>query len=201
MASIRHKQSERSAPDDLYLDAARATILAVGWRRSTLTDVARRAGVSRMTIYRRWPDMAGLLADLMVREWGALVRKALDADRDKGRPLDRRAIAEGVVACLARIRDDELFRKIVEVDPDLLLPYLIERRGRTQDLVLDVLTQALAEGQQRTRGAVRAGEPLTLASTLLLSLHGFLVSAPTMAPDLTTLDAELTDLIERYLRP
>jgi hypothetical protein len=102
---------------------------------------------------------------------------------------------------LARVREDELFRKIVEVDPELLLPYLIERRGRTQDLVLDVLTRALAEGQQRARGSVREGDPLTLASTLLLTLHGFLVSAPTMAPDLAVLDAELTDLIERYLRP
>jgi AcrR family transcriptional regulator len=199
MTSIRHKQIERSAADDPYLDAARATILAVGWRRTTLTDVARRAGVSRMTIYRRWPDMQGLLADLMVREWGTPVATALDAPQ--GRALDRRAIAEGVVACLARIRSDELFTKIVEVDPDLLLPYLIERRGRTQDLVLDVLTRALADGQRRARGAVREGDPLTLASTLLLTLHGFLVSAPTMSPDLAALDAELTDLIERYLRP
>jgi AcrR family transcriptional regulator len=211
MTSIRHKQVEGPGPDDPYLDAARATILAVGWRRSTLTDVARRAGVSRMTIYRRWPDMQGLLADLMVREWGALVGHALDAE---DRPLDRRTIAEAVVACLSRIRDDELFRKIVEVDelfrkivevdPDLLLPYLIERRGRTQDLVLDVLSRALADGQHRTRGAVRAGDPVVLAGTLLLTLHGFLVSAPTMTPDLATLDvldAELTDLIERYLRP
>jgi AcrR family transcriptional regulator len=201
MTSIRHKQVEGPGPDDPYLDAARATILAVGWRRSTLTDVARRAGVSRMTIYRRWPDMQGLLADLMVREWGTLVGQALDAE---DRPLDRRTIAEAVVACLSRIREDELFRKIVEVDPDLLLPYLIERRGRTQDLVLDVLSRALADGQHRTRGAVRAGDPVVLAGTLLLTLHGFLVSAPTMTPDLATLDVldtELTDLIERYLRP
>ena len=33
-----------------------------GVRRTTLTDVARRAGVSRMTIYRRWPDVRTLVA-------------------------------------------------------------------------------------------------------------------------------------------
>ena len=58
---------------DPLLDAARESILAVGWKRSTLTDVARRAGVSRMTIYRRWPDMQTLMADLMTREWGGLL--------------------------------------------------------------------------------------------------------------------------------
>lgn len=200
MTSIRHNHVEQPGPDDPYLDAARDTILAVGWRRTTLTDVARRAGVSRMTIYRRWPDMQGLLADLMVREWGTLVGEALDTTTRAG-SLDRQTLAEGVVACLARIREDALFRKIVEVDPDLLLPYLIERRGRTQDLVLDVLARALADGQSRSRGRVRAGDPTVLASALLLTLHGFLVSARTMSPDLASLDAELVDLIERYLRP
>jgi AcrR family transcriptional regulator len=199
MTSIRHNHLHEPGPDDVYLDATRATILAVGWRRTTLTDVARRAGVSRMTIYRRWPDMQGLLADLMVREWGSLVGEALDTAGPE--PLDRRAIARRTVACLARVREDALFRKILEVDPDLLLPYLIERRGRTQDLVLDALAEALREAQGRTRGAVREGDPRTLAGALLLTLHGFLVSAQTMAPDRATLDGELAELIERYLRP
>ena len=42
---------------DRVLDAARACVLAVGVRRTTVTDVARRAGVSRMTLYRRFPDL------------------------------------------------------------------------------------------------------------------------------------------------
>ena len=50
MTSLRH--NEPLDPQSAYLDAARACILDVGWRRTTLTEVARRAGVSRMTIYR-----------------------------------------------------------------------------------------------------------------------------------------------------
>jgi AcrR family transcriptional regulator len=45
MSSLRHNSVR-----DGYLDAARDCILDVGWRRTTLTEVARRAGVSRMTI-------------------------------------------------------------------------------------------------------------------------------------------------------
>ena len=59
--------------EDLALDAAREAILAVGWSRTTLTDIARRAGLSRMTLYRRWPEMNALLGDLMTREWISLV--------------------------------------------------------------------------------------------------------------------------------
>jgi AcrR family transcriptional regulator len=41
------------ATTEAILDATRASVLDFGIRRTTLTDVARRAGVSRMTVYRR----------------------------------------------------------------------------------------------------------------------------------------------------
>ena len=72
------------SPDDGYLDAAREAILAVGWSRTTLTDIARRAGVSRMTLYRRWPDTQTLLADLMTREWGRVVERRPSRSATRG---------------------------------------------------------------------------------------------------------------------
>ena len=85
MTSSRHIKLEQSIEQgrdpEGYLDAARESIFAVGWRRTTLTDIARRAGVSRMTIYRRWDDMQTLLADLLVREWDTVLRDALDRAR------------------------------------------------------------------------------------------------------------------------
>ena len=54
MTSQRHT-------DDALLDAARDCVLEVGVRRTTLTDVAKRAGVSRMTLYRRFPDVSALV--------------------------------------------------------------------------------------------------------------------------------------------
>jgi AcrR family transcriptional regulator len=186
MTSIRHNGS----PEDRYLDAARENILAVGWRRTTLTDVAKRAGVSRMTIYRRWPDMQTLLADLLVREWSRVVDPALRSER----------LADGVVATISALRDEALFRRIVEVDPEVLLPYLLHRRGRNQDRVLTLLTDAVERGQQD--GTVREGEPARMAAALMLALHGFLLSTPTM-PELTPadLDEELRELVERYVAP
>ena len=62
--------------EDALLDAARACVLAVGVRRTTFTDVARRAGVSRMTLYRRFPDLEALLSALMTREFGRVVADA-----------------------------------------------------------------------------------------------------------------------------
>jgi AcrR family transcriptional regulator len=196
MTSIRHN-TERG-PEEDYLDAARETILAVGWRRTTLTDVAKRAGVSRMTIYRRWPDMQALLADLLVREWGGLLESALAGSSAP----DRAAIVEGVLAAVTELRANPLLRKIVDVDPELLLPYLLRRRGRNQDLVLGVLGTAIAAAQQA--GDVRAGDPGHLARALLLALQGHVLSVGTMVDDTTSqadVDRELRTLIDRYLAP
>jgi AcrR family transcriptional regulator len=195
MTSLRHTPD----PDDALLDAARASIVAVGWRRSTLTDVARRAGVSRMTIYRRWPDMQTLLGDLMTREWSALAVPAPEADAGS---TARRRLATGVASTVAALRDNELFAKIVDVDPELLLPYLLDRRGRTQDALLALLEDGIGDG--RRDGSVRAGDPALMARALLLTAHGFALSAPTMADgdhDLAALDAELAALVDAYLRP
>ena len=46
---------------DAILDAARASVAQFGIRRTTLSDVARLAGVSRMTVYRRYPDLPALI--------------------------------------------------------------------------------------------------------------------------------------------
>jgi AcrR family transcriptional regulator len=198
MSSIRHIPPRGSA-DDALLDAARAAILAVGWRRTTLTDVARRAGVSRMTLYRRWPDMQTLLGDLMTREWSGVVE---DAALGAGAST-RERIAGEVAATVTAMRENALFRKIVHVDPELLLPYLLDRRGRTQEALLGLLGTAIKAGQRE--GSVRDGDPTLLGRALLLAAVGFAVSAETMTdaggPDLAELDGELRRLTERYLAP
>jgi AcrR family transcriptional regulator len=195
MTSIRN--NERS--EDRYLDAARECILATGWTRTTLTDVARRAGVSRMTIYRTWPDMQTLLADLMTREWGGVVAEVASAGAGSA-PLER--LSTGISRTVTALRSNDLLRKIVEVDPELLLPYLLQRRGRSQDNILDLLEPMVAEGQ--ADGSVRDGDPRLLSRSILLAAHGFTLSAETMTDDehpVEAYDEELRVLLERYLAP
>ncbi len=181
----------------------------MGWSRTTLTDIARRAGVSRMTLYRRWPDTQTLLADLMTREWGSVV--ALAAQRAESRSTARERITSGVVATVQALRENDLVRRIVDVDPEVLLPYLLDRRGRSQQYVADATAALVEEGQRD--GSVRAGDPTTLARALVLAAHGFVLSAHTMVDDpargphahrdvdVSHLDAELTHLVDRFLAP
>jgi AcrR family transcriptional regulator len=209
MTSTRHKvetpTAAASPSDDGYLDAARSAILAVGWSRTTLTDIARRAGVSRMTLYRRWPDTQTMLADLMTREWGRVVAEAVGSLDPSAGPLRR--ITEGVVATVRGLRADQLLRRIIEVDPALLLPYLLDRRGRSQELLATALAGLIRKGQRH--GSIRDGDADLIARSLLLACHGFALSAHTMtdgsAPsrdaDVTEFDSELAHLVERFLQP
>src|SRR4051794_39763622 len=156
MTSIRHNPERSTSPDDTYLDAAREAILAVGWSRTTLTDIARRAGLSRMTLYRRWPEMNALLGDLMTREWISLVDPSSAPEARADAPanhLDR--LVSSIVATVGALRANELFTRIIELDPQMLLPYLLERRGRSQELVLDLLVAEITAGQRA--GQIRAG--------------------------------------------
>jgi AcrR family transcriptional regulator len=179
MTSLRHN----GAPQDAYLDAARACILDVGWRRTTLTEVARRAGVSRMTIYRAWPDMGRLLGDLMTREWAGIMTGGTTAgDTTDATGVDLEVdIADRILDTVRALRDNELFVRIVELDPELLLPYLLHRRGRSQDMVLDLLEDAIRAGQRT--GTVRDGKPAVIARSLVLAAHGFVLSGHTMVDD------------------
>ncbi len=202
MTSLRHNSQSGSVetPRDGYLDAARACILDLGWRRTTLTEVARRAGVSRMTIYRAWADMPQLLGDLMTREWAGVVAATV-ADEDPAAPLVDRLVAD-IVGTVRALRDNELFVRIVELDPELLLPYLLSRRGRSQEAILAITEAQVRQGQ--AEGSVRAGHPATMARSIVLAAHGFVLSAHTMVGDqvgLDELDRELTTLLTRALLP
>lgn len=191
MVSIRN--------NDRLLDAAREVILTVGWKRATLTDVARRAEVSRMTVYRTYPDMQSILADLMTREWVALIDQLSLAVEGVG---SADVIAHRFSAAVAALRKNELFRRIVDVDPEQLLPYLIDRRGRSQDVIVVGIAAQIAEAQ--TAGEVRGGDPMLLARSLMLAAHGFAVSVRTMTGDGLTqddFDAELLTFVRKYLTP
>lgn len=193
---LRSRGSDAADRKDLALDAAREAILAVGWSRTTLTDIARRAGLSRMTLYRRWPEMNALLADLMTREWGSLV------DLDQASTNHRERLVRGILGTIEALRGNALFTRIIELDPEMLLPYLLDRRGRSQELVLDLLVGEIEAGQRA--GEIRAGDPQLLARSVLLAAHGFTLSAQTMTDDAvstTAIDDELRTLLDRYLQP
>ncbi|WP_264762181.1 TetR/AcrR family transcriptional regulator [Frankia tisae] len=190
----------RWSGEQAVLDAAKASLLAVGVRRTTLTGVARRAGVSRMTLYRRWPDLRSLVGDVMTREWTMVVTAAdlTPPDRSDG---DLDDLVDHIIATVEAFRTNPVYLRIIETDPELLLPYLTERRGATQRMIVDLLTGQL--GVAARHGTVRAVDPAALAVMVLLVVQSFVLSARALAGPVpaATLAAELRRLLRGYLAP
>lgn len=191
--------SQRTVEDEQLLDAAHACVLAVGVRRTTVTDVARRAGVSRMTLYRRFPDVTSLIQALMTREFSAIIG---EIDQETGRlPSARERLVEGAVRGADRLTRNPLFLRIVDVDPELLLPYVTTRLGSFQKAVVASLEGQLREGADD--GSVAPGDPVIVARTIELALRGFVLQTlaegaeAAREPELH----ELRRLLDRYLAP
>jgi AcrR family transcriptional regulator len=179
------------------LDATRASVLDFGVRRTTLTDVARRAKVSRMTVYRRYPDVDSVLRDLMTRELVALMEDvAGGVDAPDGRGL----VVARLIAVVRALREQPLLRKVIDAEPELLLPYVLGRMGSTQRLARANIARDVAEGQ--ADGSIRAGDPRVIAHALLLTAQSFVLSGDT-AEDIApgALFDELERLVDAALRP
>ena len=198
MTSIRHNVSVSADNRSAILDAARKSVLAVGVRRTTLVDIARRAGLSRMTVYRAFPDVNALVAELMTAEFGALIEEATAAARRQASGRER--LVSTAVTVARVLPDSPLFRRVVEVDPELLLPYVVHRFGSTQQLALDLLRSWVSEGQ--ADGSIREADPRLLAYGLLMTVQSFVLSARlSKSPSRSRALSELTELLDRYLLP
>ena len=199
MTSQRHTPltADREIPEAV-LGATRASVLAVGVRRTTLTDVARRAGVSRMTLYRLVPDVTTLILEVMTQEFAALLTAAEAA---AGRRRSARArIVASTVEIARRLPEEPLFRRVVDVDPELLLPYLTDRLGSTQQLAVAHMRRMLADGV--ADGSVRRADLDVLSVSLVLAVAPFVVSARLLdGVGRAAALEELRCMVDGWLRP
>ncbi len=180
--------------DARIIDAAADCVIAFGVDRVTLAEIARRAGVSRPTVYRRWPDTQAILAALLTtRITNVLGEVTVDG-------TDREAIVKRMVGMAERLRDDEVIMSVLSSAPALAMVYIAQRMGTSQQILLEVLAGALATAQ--ADGSVRPGDPRQLAAMCLLIVQSAIQSAQMVAPvlDVTALDIELAHSLNGYLK-
>jgi AcrR family transcriptional regulator len=176
---------------DRILAAAASCVVDFGVDRVTLAEIARRAGVSRPTIYRRWPDTRSILAALLTAHISTAVREV------PARGDGREALVERVVAVAERLRRDDLVMTVLR--SELAIVYIAQRLGSSQQMLIDALADNLRAAQGD--GSVRAGNPRRLAAMVLLIAQSTIQSAQIVQPilDAEALAAELAYSLNGYL--
>ena len=98
-----------------------------GIHRTSIEDIARRAGVSRVTVYRNVGSKDEVIRLVMAREAQRAMKEidqALTGEQDPGR-----AIEIGFAFLVRFVRDHALFDRMLRTEPETLLPSLTTDGG------------------------------------------------------------------------
>ncbi|MBM4654322.1 TetR family transcriptional regulator [Rhodococcus hoagii] len=179
-----------ASPEQVMLDAARDEFERYGIRRTNMDDIARRAGISRSTLYRRFPNKDALVETLLMRET-ALFFGALD------RVAENRDPHGAVIECFTRgvrmAQEIPLIARILESEPEMILGLSSRTDGAP-------IAQAAAQvtGALRRSGVTMSDDDLRAVSEILVRIAGVVDARSSRSADLSD-QAAVRRYAERYL--
>ncbi|MEV0616528.1 helix-turn-helix domain-containing protein [Nonomuraea sp. NPDC050404] len=178
------------------LDAAYEQFCRMGIRRSTMEDVARRAGVSRITVYRRFATKDALVEHVVRREFRRYFDQFLIDIEQARTPADR--VVLGFVSSLRAIRSNPLIGGLIAAEPDLLVPSMINDGGQTLATVRQFVAGQLRREQRA--GHVPDGLDVDLVAELMVRVSASFLAIPSQVVDLDD-DEQLAGVARRFLVP
>jgi AcrR family transcriptional regulator len=189
-------------PDEITSRILRATLEQaelLGMRRSTMEDVARRSGVGRATLYRRFPTKAALMDAVVLSE----VRRYLDGSaraRAQATTLEDRLVYSTVFA-VTFLREHTLLKKLLRTEPETILPSLTVDAGAIIDFATE---QSVANLRTELYGKSRTTAAQERHLRTVAELHARLtlsfIVTPHTSINLATID-DTREYVRRYLLP
>jgi AcrR family transcriptional regulator len=181
--------------DDGILDATLAELAVSGLAKLAVEDVARRAGVTRMTVYRRFRDRRRLIEATLARESARLLGAVAAADDPRADHVER--IVRIVAVSLTTARKHPLVAHWLATDPGELLRAVLADDGAVlragTAYVAATIRAASPKGRgtstsarrrsSRSRGSTRVDR----TAELLVRLYAALILMPPPSVDLDDL--------------
>jgi AcrR family transcriptional regulator len=187
------------APDDAtterILDAALAQFTEFGMRRTSVDDIAKRARVTRVTVYRRFSTRDQLVAVTVHREYLRFL--AILDHAIKGLPTMEERITEGFLVALRHVRSHPLLGGLLRTEPELVLPALTVDGGPGLIAMRDYLARSFAHFQGDDGVP---GTDLTAAAELMVRIVVSFLLNPVSCIELTDDDA-VRSFARRFLVP
>jgi AcrR family transcriptional regulator len=194
-ASAAGPDAGHDRTEERLLEAATEIVATRGTRGLSISELARAAGVSRPTVYRRWESADDVLRALIAHRM-QLVITAVGPGAD-----DRAAIVDRVVRFGELFHADALFSRLLGTEPEVFTRYAFQRIGRSQRVILEWLAANITTAQEG--GTVRPGSATDMAVMVLLLSQSAVFSHKTVTTVISAdaLRAELAHAIDGYLRP
>jgi AcrR family transcriptional regulator len=173
--------------DQRIMDAVVAELLVTPLRKLAVEDVAGRAGLTRMTVYRRFGDREGLIEAAIAREIARFLDGVSDALDPDSAPTEQ--IAEAFAAGLRLAHEHDLVRHWLRTSPGDLLDLILADDALTLVAGAEFLAARIVEMTPGRKPAVdpeRAGELLTrlFAALVLMPPAGIDLADPDEARQL-----------------
>jgi AcrR family transcriptional regulator len=170
-----------AAPDplslrDRLLAATYQCVMRFGLGKTTIEDVVKESGLSRATIYRQFP---GGRDELLLETVGWELANYFNAlaDHVRDAPDLEQLLEQGLVFAHRSVTEHLVLRKILDTEPERLLPLLTVESAKTLPFIADFLHPYLVReaDQGRLRPDVeidRAAEYLARAILSLINAAG-----------------------------
>jgi AcrR family transcriptional regulator len=153
------------------VEAAYACVARRGVAKTTIEDVAREAGLSRATVYRSFPGGRDELINATVG-WATLDFFGRLYERIRGAESLEEVMERGIMFAYRSIVEHEVLQRVMQTEPDKLLPILTVESNRIREGIAVVLAPYLEE-----RG-LATGVDLADAADFLARMVLSYISAP-----------------------
>ncbi|MGW4365333.1 TetR/AcrR family transcriptional regulator [Nocardia takedensis] len=166
------------------LDAALTQFETVGIKRTTVEDITRRSRLARVTLYRYFQGKDDIVEAVILREMGRFLT-ALEAEMARFAPMPDKLV-EGFVFSSAYLGANVLLNRLMQIEPDSLLPYLTTDAGALIDTGAAFLAVQLSRDalEDRTPAQLQAVGELAVRvvlSFLLTPARGIALDGPDQA--------------------
>lgn len=152
------------------LDGAFDQLVEHGVRYFSVEDVARRVGINRITIYRRFAGKDDVLQAVIFREARRLFARVDEAVASIRSPEHQ--LVEGFTASVLGVRDHPIVQRVLATEPDMLASLIISYGAATIALGRSYLTGYLANAEVFAELAVRVGLSFILIPESCIPLAG-----------------------------
>jgi TetR/AcrR family transcriptional repressor of uid operon len=157
------------------LEAAEQELFKHGLRRTSLDRVVKAAGVGRVTLFRRFANRDALLAAVVARSIRRFIAE-FDAEI-AGIEDPQERFVRGVVTGARLATEESLLSRLVETDPDELLPLMTTEGQGYLTLGRAYVTQQIIG--LRDAGLPVVGDPELLAEIFVRVVHSMLLGRGT----------------------